>query len=492
VEALRAAQVAVDALAAVDPAELDPAALGVLIKEVDRLVDRLTGLSHRAVAAQGRTAGWRVDGARSHKQWLAEHCRLSPGQAAARARTAKQLAQLPETAEALTAGRIGTGAARIAAQAVRDLPPDAAAGLDRLVAATAGTDGTDGTDGQDGTACGTGRGAGGAGVQDGGAGSAGGSGMEPGRLRRALQEYAHRVAPEGLEQRQRRGWANRRLTLSSIPDGAVVDGRLDLVGAETVQTALSALSAPKGPDDDRTPEQRRADALVLLARQALDSGGLPMVGGVRPHVTVVVPLETLDTRTTTDPADPADADSGDPPDADSGDPAGAGEAGAPGGVAGVPDVRSAGGSGPAVLDRMGVVCGETARLLACDAGITRVITAGGSQPVAVGRETRVVSPAQRRALAVRDRGCVGCAAPAAWCEAHHVIHWAHGGPTDLDNLVLVCWNCHRSIHENGRQPVRGPDGRWTLHPPGGTRDTTRSHPSGKRHARHGGVPPAVA
>ena len=119
-----------------------------------------------------------------------------------------------------------------------------------------------------------------------------------------------------------------------------------------------------------------------------------------------------------------------------------------------------------MLDRVGSVCGETARMLACDASITRVLTRGPSQIVDVGRATRVVSATQRRALAVRDRGCIGCRAPAGWCEAHHITFWGEGGETNLDNLALVCHGCHREIHLCGRRPIRGLDGRWALSPPG--------------------------
>ncbi|MGH8933888.1 MAG: DUF222 domain-containing protein, partial [Egibacteraceae bacterium] len=157
--------------------------------------------------------------------------------------------------------------------------------------------------------------------------------------------------------------------------------------------------------------------LVELARRGLDRGDLPDVGGAKPHVTVVVRLESL---------------------------------------------RGEDGAAPATLDRLGALSGEAARRMCCDAGISRVVTAGASQVLDAGRETRVVSPAQRRALAVRDRGCVGCRAPVAWCEAHHVIHWIDHGPTNLDNLVLLCGACHRDVHHGRGQPVRQPDGRWTL------------------------------
>jgi hypothetical protein len=84
----------------------------------------------------------------------------------------------------------------------------------------------------------------------------------------------------------------------------------------------------------------------------------------------------------------------------------------------------------------------------------------------LGRTSRVVSPAQHRALAVRDGGCVfpDCGRPLAWCEAHHLWHWLDGGPTDLDNLILLCRAHHRAVHEGGWQLHRQPDGRCTTTP----------------------------
>jgi hypothetical protein len=95
-------------------------------------------------------------------------------------------------------------------------------------------------------------------------------------------------------------------------------------------------------------------------------------------------------------------------------------------------------------------------------------TLGGapSQPLEVGRATRVIQPAQRAALAVRDRGCVfpGCDRSLAWCDAHHLWHWVDGGPTDLANLAMVCRTHHRAVHEGGWRLIRGPDGRFTAAP----------------------------
>jgi HNH endonuclease len=85
----------------------------------------------------------------------------------------------------------------------------------------------------------------------------------------------------------------------------------------------------------------------------------------------------------------------------------------------------------------------------------------------LGRATRVVSAAQRAALALRDGGCVfpGCARPLAWCDAHHLRHWLHGGATDLANLALLCRAHHRAVHEGGWRLHRHPDGGFTTTPP---------------------------
>ena len=69
----------------------------------------------------------------------------------------------------------------------------------------------------------------------------------------------------------------------------------------------------------------------------------------------------------------------------------------------------------------------------------------------MGRRTRTVSPALRRALVVRDGGCVyaGCDRPPQWTDAHHIEHWADEGPTCLPNLCLLCRRHHRAVHQHG-------------------------------------------
>jgi hypothetical protein len=90
-----------------------------------------------------------------------------------------------------------------------------------------------------------------------------------------------------------------------------------------------------------------------------------------------------------------------------------------------------------------------ARRLACDAAITRVITGPDSEILDIGRKTRVIPAGLRRAVMIRDRHCThpGCDVPAIWCEIHHIIHWADGGPTTLTNLTLRCPRHHHHTHQ---------------------------------------------
>ncbi len=256
---------------------------------------------------------------------------------------------------------------------------------------------------------------------------------------RAAGRYLHEVLdPVGAE-RASCAEVDRRGVSFSISDGrGYLDGVLDPESTETLQSALMALMAP-GPHDQRTVTQRRADALVDLARRALDSGQLPGVDGTaqRPHVAFVVDAETL----------LLGLDATTAPDRGHG-------------------TASGGGSVVATLPWTGTPLGRNAvRRLTCDARLTPVLAklldtgsnrgrTGVWLPLNVGRAARTVTPAQATALRVRDGGCIipGCARGHAYTHAHHVRHWADGGPTDLNNLVLLCGHHHRALHH----------GHWTI------------------------------
>jgi hypothetical protein len=229
----------------------------------------------------------------------------------------------------------------------------------------------------------------------------------------------------------------RRLHASVSFLGMVrVDGDLDPEAGETLLTALRAVldaeSRSRPQDDLRSPAQRRADALSEICRQWLDMADRPTVAGERPHVMVTVGAETLQNTS----------------------------------------------ANTSELDHVGPIDPETARRFACDASVMRVVMAGRSEPLDVGRRTPVVPPAIRRAVIVRDRICrfPGCDRPHAWCDAHHVVHWADGGPTALPNLVLMCRRHHRMVHQPGGFRLELGDGRPIFKRPDGSMLEDRAPP----------------
>jgi hypothetical protein len=110
---------------------------------------------------------------------------------------------------------------------------------------------------------------------------------------------------------------------------------------------------------------------------------------------------------------------------------------------------------------IGPVLRTTLQAMCCDASVGRIVMDGKSQVIDVSRRTRVIPDALRRALNARDRGCgyPGCRRHYTWCDAHHITHWADNGPTNLENLVLLCARHHHYIHQHhihiDRDPVSG-------------------------------------
>src|SRR5947208_10566469 len=130
--------------------------------------------------------------------------------------------------------------------------------------------------------------------------------------------------------------------------------------------------------------------------------------------------------------------------------------------------RLAAPSGPcpmAVTETGVPLSAATARRLACDATIIPLVLGANSEPLDIGRATRLIPPAIRRALIARDRGCAfpGCRRPPRWCDAHHIKYWADGGETCLENLVLLCSHHHDLIHHS-QWTVAITDGRPVVTP----------------------------
>jgi hypothetical protein len=262
-------------------------------------------------------------------------------------------------------------------------------------------------------------------------------------LSRVVGHWRQAVAAQAGADTEAELRARRRLHASATLHGMVrVDGDLDPETGEVLLTALGAVvdaEARSGEAEDRSPAQRRADALGEVCRQWLDLAPRPAVAGERPHLTLTVSAEAL---------------------------AGSAGGGVDGALGGAGERR---GTAGAELDHVGPVSLRTARRFSCDASVMRVVMAGGSAPLDVGRRTPVVPSSIRRAVVCRDRHCrfPGCDRPHAWCDSHHVVHWAKGGRTGLSNLVLLCRRHHRLVHTgdgfslelSGDGPVfRRPDG----------------------------------
>jgi len=220
---------------------------------------------------------------------------------------------------------------------------------------------------------------------------------------------------------------HRRVRLSQTFGGAwVLDGLLDDEAGTTASAILNHLADQLRRDDAdldtadrRSTPQLRADALVELLRR----------GAALPDTTrAASPVIVFCTAADTAHQPPATAT---PPDGTT------------------------------------TINADALRLASCDSPLRRLLTSGPTTSVDLGRATRLVTPAQRLALEIRDGGCVfpGCHRPPGWCDAHHLTSWLDGGLTDLSNLGLLCRRHHRLHHHAGWTIQRTADGGWTAtHP----------------------------
>jgi hypothetical protein len=393
-------------------------------------LDRAQALASQVTALQLRLAH-EVDGrglpigqgAASTTAWLRDRYRISAGAAhrMVRLATATDTA-LSTTAQALTAGTVNVEQAHVIASAIADLPTDVPADVraagERYLLDQAHTFGP----------------------------------RELGALgQRLFEVIAPQVAAQreqqSLDRAEERACQRRGLWLTDQPGTSEVrvTGWLDRDDAATINAALDPLCAPRrtgatpttsnpaasGPAfgragdptgwDNRTGGQRRLDALLDVCRLACATGELPTNGGDRPHVVVTMSLDTLRAQT-----------------------------------------------GAATLDDGSPLSPTTARRIACDAAIIPAILDGPSQILDIGRERRLFTGPLRHALILRDGGCAfpGCDRPPRWCNGHHIVHWADGGPTSLNNAVLLCGHHHRLIHHSEWQVrISLTDGRPEFTPP---------------------------
>jgi hypothetical protein len=347
----------------------------------DTLRDDLTWLVRQQRALEAITARWLAELDQRHDsrpdsctEWMTGTFNVTPSAAYSQLRTARVLDHLPRALAALRLGRISWAHVRVicgAAERWHETSLDAATTEVELVGAA--------------------------------------TSMDPRTLHQhwlQMRYQADRKAGEAAEEEQRkRRWLSLRETLWGTYQ---VEGELDAENGGLFQTALRAVMGRKQKDDDRTPNERRADAVGELSRRQLDAGTLPSRGGERPHLMLVANVETL---------------------------------------------RLEPGSPMAQLNWGPLVTGRTARRVAEDASVTPVLVDGTGNLLHVGRRSRTVPAPVRRALNLRDRGCQGpaCTVPPELCVPHHRVHWADDGGHELSNLELRCSVHHARLHpENDR------------------------------------------
>jgi hypothetical protein len=366
-------------------ARLDLVKLGQQLKRrMDALLAGLVAEAERAGASE-RIA--RV----SMTDWLALDTRTTHRAARAQVATADALAENPALRQAALEGRVDQAQAGVIAKALETIPNDNSsvrAEAETLLVDMAAK-------------------------------------MDAGRLARqadtaiaALQPEPVATADERLTKQAEQAYRNRYLQFTPDQRGSTrFSGQLPTLEAELWIAQLDAYRESerrKGLDADDakvcqlTPGQRYADALTLMVRDCAKDSSAPANGGDRPTIFVTMGIDWLREQARK-----------------TGNLVGAG--------------RGHIGEQPLTAKQL--------RMLCCDADIIPAVLGSESEILDVGRAHRLVTKPIRRALTLRDGGCAlpGCETPPTRCEAHHIRPWQTGGPTALDNLVLLCHHHHAQI-----------------------------------------------
>jgi hypothetical protein len=390
--ALSSVDAALDEVAELDPAFLPTRDKARALTSVSRELARLEGLRLQLLAAAGDVAEDR--GARSAGVWLTGEIRGGAATGAFDQRLAEATARWAGVGRALREGRINPAQTAVIVRALHALPSDLDAELAGKAEARLLAD-------------------------------AGHFGPRELRVlgRRVLEAVAPSLAEREEERLLRaeedRGRAELRVSFRPRGDGVTdVCARVPEQVADRFRVYLEAFTAPRrlgsataartgrGDTDWLTLPRRRGEAFCALLEH-LPTDGLPTHGGTATSVMVMIDLESL---------------------------------------------RSGCGAG---ITAMGAaMTASDVRRLACSAGVLPVVLGGAGEVLDLGRSRRLFSPAQRKAMAIRDRRCRadGCEIPAAWCEAHHAGRpWSQGGKTDLKDGVLLCsFHHHRAHHAHWR------------------------------------------
>ena len=405
----------------------DGRAHAALLAEFDRAIGALTALRGELLVAARDSGAWQGSGDPSFEAWRGRTSRAGSRAAAAQVRQAQTATQMPLMRSAVQEGQVTVDHLDALSRVVSSAPPpvrQAMAAPDtqaELVLAARRLDAS--------------------------------------TFARSAARMAASLAPAAHERGHQLQRAARHLHVVDVPEGTKISGLLDSAAGHRLRLALESASPRPAQDDERTPEQRRADALLAIAEKVLTLPETMSGAAVRPHVSFHLTAETWAQVRAARAARAASSGA---------DGVGPVEAGAA-------DVRSGGvGSAAASLlpiepvepvtldDGTPVPPSEVARAL-CDCELTRIVVDAEGAVLDLGRTQRTYTGAQRRAVLARDRGCgwPTCPAEARWGEVHHVRWWDRdGGATSVENGVLLCSYHHHEVHrrELDIRRVRGGPG----------------------------------
>ncbi|MEX2530603.1 MAG: DUF222 domain-containing protein [Gemmatimonadota bacterium] len=433
----------------------DPFRIPDVIAELEDAIVTLSAHVHAAnhrilgyLAELDRLQGWKLAGHRDCAAWLSFRTGLERGSAQEWVRTARALPRMPLTSAAMARGELSFSKVRCLTRAVDDLAEATTSGDEAHDNAQTDPDpdSPEAARVEFARSCTT------------------------AQLERAVREWRALQVHDEAELERRRH-ASRSLMIS--PDGngmyrirgtlSPEVGALLMRAVEAAGDALFRDGAEWAPEGGRrgpasrevSPRQRRADALGLIAERALaagfgvgeeadgdeaePAGTFPETSSGSAPCTCSEPAPLSGTRAERyQVLIHVDADALRSSECE-------GEGTTPRGLARLADGTP--------LSR------ESARRLSCDAGTVRVTRGPEGEVLDIGRRSRSIPPALRRALEVRDGGCRFPGCGLRFTEGHHILHWADGGGTKLSNLVLLCRHHHRAVHEEGFRIRLDPCGR---------------------------------
>lgn len=269
--------------------------------------------------------------------------------------------------------------------------------------------------------------------------------------------WAARIDAAALENDREAAHEQRSLRMALTANGLRYSGTADPVAGAKIKAAFEALMGRPATDDERSHDQRMADAFEAMADRVLGEGQDKVGAQLRPHLAILVREETWTAMrrrrwflggagSSPDGVGPVagcDGTTGLPP--------AAGPRGVDGLGRGVP---------AAELEDGTLIAESELERLACDCEITRIVMNALGEPLDVGRDVRTYDKQLRRAVLARDRHCQwpGCATRGSWCEVHHIIYWENGGPTSLGNAITLCCFHHHEVHRKGIGIIKTPAG----------------------------------